>query len=171
MPGSKSAKTAPRTIDYKADMLRTRADVVVNLAYLFTILAPLVAFFSLRLARRGRQDAHKRVQTLLLTACALAVVALEVRIRLAGGSGALLQGSPYAGSRLLFTAATIHILGAVATYLIWGWLVIISRWRYHKALPGGFSHRHKIAGWLVISGLCFTTLSATAVYFLTFVAS
>lgn len=167
MPGSKSAKTAAHTIDYKADMLRTRADVVVNLAYLFTILAPLVAFFSLRLARRGQQDMHKRVQTLLLAACALAVAAL----RLTGGSVALLQGSPYAGSRLLLTVATIHILGAVATCLIWGWLVIISRWRYNKALPGGFSRRHKMAGWIVVSGLCFTTLSATAVYFLTFVAS
>jgi putative membrane protein len=151
-------------------MLGTRADPVIDLVYLVTLAAPLVAYLSLRLVRAGRQQAHRRLQTLLLTTCVLAVSALEIRIRLASGSGGLMQGSPYAGSRLFWAVTIVHILGAVATYVVWCWLVLASRRRHGTILPGPFSHRHKTAGLFVIGGLCFTTLSATAVYFLAFVA-
>ena len=150
-------------------MLGTRADIVVNLAYLVTLLAPFVAFLSLRLVRKGRHEAHKRAQTGLLTVCVLAVVALEIRIRVAGGSATLLEGSPYAGSDLMRVVAAVHILGAVVTYLVWCWLVFSSRRAHRSILPGPFSRKHKMAGKIVIAGLSFTTLSATAVYTFAFV--
>ena len=149
-------------------MFGTRADAVVDFAYIVTVLAPLFAFLSVRLVRQGRQAAHMRVQTALLAVCALAVVALEIRIRVAGGAGKLVAGSPHAGSALMNAVAAVHICGAVATYLVWGWLVFLSRRRYRSLLPGAFSRKHKIAGRIVIGGLCFTTLSATAVYRLAF---
>ena len=148
----------------------TRADAIVNCVYLVTLMAPLVAFLSLRLVRKGQYDAHKRVQIVLLIVCVLAVGALETRIRLAGGSGSLLEGSPYAGSGLMRTVATIHIVGAVLTYAVWC-VQVLASYRLHRSkLPGAFSPRHKIIGWVVIGGLCFTAFSATAVYTLAFVA-
>jgi hypothetical protein len=151
-------------------MFGTRAYLIVDFAYLVTLMAPLIAFFSLRLVRIGKQDAHKRVQTLLLTLAVLAVGALEIQIRLVGGSATLTQGSPYAGSGLMRYTAAVHIFGAVMTYVVWLWLVITSRRLHRSALPGTFSRRHKTMGWVVIGGLCFTTVSASAVYFLAFVA-
>ncbi len=151
-------------------MFGTRAYFIVDFAYLVTLMAPLVAFFSLRLVRKGRHDIHKRVQTLLLTLAILAVSALEIQIRIVGGSQALIHGSPYAGSGLMRYTAAIHIFGAVMTYIIWLWLVIISRRLHRSSLPGNFSRRHKTMGRIVIGGLCFTTISASAVYFLAFVA-
>ncbi|MEW6738161.1 MAG: hypothetical protein AB1489_43205 [Acidobacteriota bacterium] len=149
-------------------MFKTRADIVVNFTYLVTLIAPLVAFFSLSLVRKGEHNVHKWVQIALLTICVLAVGALETRIRLAGGSGTLLQGSPYAKSGLMRSIWIVHVLGAVSTYLVWGWLVITSYRRHRAILPGTFSRRHKMAGWIVIGGLCFTALSATIVYILAF---
>jgi hypothetical protein len=151
-------------------MLGTRADLVVDLVYLVTLAAPLVAYLGLRLVRSGRQHAHRRVQTFLFATCVLAVVALEIRIRFASGSGGLMQHSPYAGSRLFWAVMIVHILGAIVTYALWGWLVFASRRRHGTILPGAFSRRHKRVGLIVIGGICFTTLSATVVYFLVFVA-
>jgi putative membrane protein len=152
-------------------MFGTRAYFIVDFAYLVTLMAPLVAFFSLRLVRKGQHNAHKLIQTLLLTLAVLAVGALEIQIRIVGGADALTQDSPYAGSGLMRYTAAIHIFGAVMTYVVWVWLVIISRRLHRSALPGTFSRRHKTMGWIVICGLCFTTVSASAVYFLAFVAS
>ena len=149
-------------------MFGTRADAVVDSAFIVTVLAPLVALLGVRLVRQGRQEAHKRLQSALLVVCALAVVALEIRIRVAGGSAKLVSSSPYAGSTLLNCVAGVHIAGAVSTYLVWFWLVLVSRRRFGSRLPGGFSHKHKIAGRIVIGGLCFTALSASAVYRLAF---
>jgi hypothetical protein len=151
-------------------MFGTRADFIVDFAYLITLVAPLVAFYSLLLVRRGEQEAHRRAQLILFSVCVLAVVALEIRIRLAGGSGALLEGGPYGGSGLMRVVATVHIFGAVLTYVLWCWLVIASRRRHRSSLPGTFSRKHKITGRIVIGGLCFTTLSASVVYTLAFVA-
>jgi len=149
-------------------MFGTRADAVVDSAFIVTVLAPLIALLGVRLVRQGREEAHKRLQTVLLAVCVLAVVALEIRIRVAGGSSKLVAGSPYAGSTLLNVVAGVHIAGAVTTYLLWCWLVFVSRRRYRSVLPGGFSRKHKIAGRIVIAGLFFTALSASAVYRLAF---
>lgn len=151
-------------------MFGTRADTIVNFAYLVTLIAPFAAFFSLRLVRKGQHDMHKRIQIALITVCVMAVCALEIRIRLAGGPAQLIKESPYAGAGLMRAVATIHIVGAVLTYLIWCWLVFTSYRLHRSKLPGAFSRKHKITGWVVIGGLCFTALSATAVYTLAFIA-
>src|SRR5688572_17276461 len=107
-------------------MFQSRADLVVNLCFLLTLVAPFVSTASIPMAKQGRYEKHRRVQTWLLVICYVAVLALETRIRLAGGSGKLLAGSPYAGTTLLATVAAVHIGGAVATYALWGWLLFTS---------------------------------------------
>src|SRR5262245_263800 len=150
-------------------MFGTRADAVVDFAYVVTVVAPMVALLAVRKVREGRQEAHRRIQTVLLAGCVLTVGALETRIRLAGGSGILLRGSPYAGSGMLRAVFLTHVAVAVATYAAWVWLVLASRRRHRAILPGAFSPAHRRLGWLVIAGLGFTTASATAVYIMAFV--
>lgn len=151
-------------------MFTTRADLVVNFCYLVTLLAAPAASLTIRFVRQGRFELHQRMQTLLLVICYVAVVALEIRIRVAGGSGSLMAGSAYAGTSVLRLVATAHIAGAVVTYAVWGWLLFTSRRAFRKTLPGPFSKTHKRCGWMVILGLWFTAISATAVYWMAFVA-
>ncbi|MHA3770988.1 hypothetical protein ACXR0O_05555 [Verrucomicrobiota bacterium sgz303538] len=151
-------------------MFSSRADLIVNGCYLVTLLAAPAATYTVMLARQGRFELHKRLQTLLLAICYAAVLVLEIRIRVAGGSGALMQGSVYTGSGLLRTVATAHIAGAVVTYAIWGWLLFVSHRAFRRTLPGTFSKSHKRWGWSVLLGLWFTAVSATAVYWMVFVA-
>jgi hypothetical protein len=151
-------------------MSGTRAGWIVDLTFLATLAAPPVVLLSLRLVRRGHHDAHRWLQTGLLAVCVLAVLALEVHIRLAGGSGAFVAASQLGRPGLVRAVLAVHIVGAVVTYAAWTWLAIASHRRFRRALPGSFSRRHRRIGRLVLAGLVFTALSAAAVYALTFVA-
>lgn len=150
-------------------MLGTRADLVVDLTYLATLLAPIVAVASIRGARARRFEQHRRLQVALLGVCFLAVLALETRIRLAGGSGALLRQAPAAWARTARVFLGVHITAAVATYAAWAYLAVASLRAYRQTLPGRFSRRHKRLGWLIFAGLCFTAASATGMYLFAFV--
>ncbi|MBL8952015.1 MAG: hypothetical protein JNK82_14625 [Myxococcaceae bacterium] len=143
----------------------TRADTFVNFTYAMTLLAPVVAFVSFRLPR----DVHRKVQVGLVTLCWLAVLVLEVRIRLEGGSGSFIAQAPTHLHGLARTLLRVHIGGAVLTYAVWSWLAVASWRRFRSALPGPFSRRHRLLGWSVFGGLCFTAASATGMYVLTFV--
>jgi hypothetical protein len=151
-------------------MFGTRAGLVVDLTYVVTLIAPLVSLFAFRAAGAGRYELHRKVQLATLAVCFAAVVALEVCIRLAGGSGSLLATAPPQWARAARVFLGVHIVTAVITYLAWLVLAVMSLRRYRGTLPGGFSRSHRRAGWLVFSGLCFTALSATGMYVLAFVA-
>lgn len=152
------------------ELFQTRANWILNVCYLVTILAPFVCYWSVRIVKRNDYAKHRKVQTILLATCVAAVLLLEVQIRVAGGSGALMGDGPYSGSSLFRTIATIHIIGAILTYVLWIWLLIASRRAYRRTLPGKFSKWHKWFGWATFLGLCFTTISATFVYYMAFVA-
>src|SRR5262245_52198811 len=127
----------------------SRIDAVITASYTVTVLAPFVVCASLRLVRRGAHDAHRVTQGVLLIVGWIAVLAIELRIRFAGGSGAFVaQASEpvqtWAGRLLL-----IHIAIAVLTYSVWTWLAIASWRRFGARLPGSFSRRHRALGTMV----------------------
>jgi hypothetical protein len=128
-----------------------------------------MALWSLRFVRRRDHLAHRRVQMWLIAVAVTAVLALEVQIRLAGGGGALLHGSRFAGTALIRGITIAHIAGAILTYVAWIGLFAVSYRKYPSILPGRFSRLHRRVGRMVILGLQFTALSAAAVYLLGFV--
>lgn len=145
-----------------------RAGLVVNFTYIVTLLAPLAALLSFRLAHRRRFAQHRRLQLLILAVCFLSVLALETKIRLAGGSGALLKSCPPQSLGMARRLLGVHISAAVLTYAAWAWLARVSTARFRESLPGSFSRRHRLSGWLIFAGLCFTAISATGMYVLAF---
>ena len=146
-----------------------RLDPVATATYVVTLSAPIAAYASIRLARARNHDGHRLIQGVLLVMGWLSVVGLELRIRIAGGSGAFLAHAPAELARLSHRLLVIHILVAVATYGLWTWLAIASWRRYRTSLPGGFSRRHRRLGTAVFGGLCFTAVSATGIFALAFV--
>jgi hypothetical protein len=151
-------------------MFGTRAGFVIDCTFAITLLAPVAALASLRLARRRRFDAHRRAQVLLLAVCVGAVLTLEACIRLSGGSGAFIAQSGFGHPGVIRGVLALHIGVAVATYVAWGWLAVASHRRFRASLPGPFSRRHRRVGLIVVGGLCFTALSAAVMYGLAFVA-
>jgi putative membrane protein len=146
-----------------------RLDPVVTAAYVVTLAAPIAAYVSIRFARGRDHDRHRLVQAVLVVMGWFAVFALELRIRLAGGSGVFVERAPPGLVDWAHRLLAIHIAVAVATYVVWSWLAVASWRRYGARLPGSFSRRHRQLGTLVFGGLCFTAASATGVYMLAFV--
>ena len=144
----------------------TRADAFVNFTFAVSLLVPCVAFYSFRLPR----ETHRKVQAVLLCVAWAAVLVLETRIRLEGGSGSFIAQSAPGLQRLARVVLGIHITGAVLSYSAWTALVVVSWRRFRKRLPGDFSARHRIFGRLIFYGLCFDAVSASAMYGLVFVA-
>ncbi|MBX2797773.1 MAG: hypothetical protein KTR31_08900 [Myxococcales bacterium] len=151
-------------------MFGTRADAIVDGVLMINVLAPFIATFAARLARRGQHRQHMWVQLTLWAVLAVNVVVLEVHIRLSGGSGSLVGDSPYAGTTLLRGVFAAHILPAVATYLLWGGLVWTTFVRRNQPQLGGRASLHRTVGKVVIAGLVWTALSAGAVYYFGFAA-
>jgi len=147
-----------------------RLDPVATSTYVMTLAAPVATYASIRLARSRDHDRHRLIQAVLLVMCWLSVVALEVRIRLAGGSGVFLDSAPAAISSWADRLRAVHITIAVATYALWTWLAVVSWQRYQTRLPGNFSRRHRTLGTVVLCGLCVTAIAATGMFALAFVA-
>jgi hypothetical protein len=145
-------------------------DPVVTASYVVTLSAPIAAYVAIRHARARQHDVHRLVQSVLLVVCWMGVFALELRIRFAGGSGVFVDRASPELAAWARRVLAIHVPIAVATYLVWTWLVVASRRRYTTSLPGRFSARHRAIGTAVFGGLCFTAASATAMFVLTFVA-
>ena len=72
-----------------AGFLGSRADLLTDLAPLTFIVLPLVMPLGFRLARKRRYLSHRRVQIGFLCVMTVAVLMLEIDVRLRGGSGAL----------------------------------------------------------------------------------
>ena len=111
-------------------------DPVVTASYLVTLSAPVAAYIAIRYVRRRDYDVHRLVQSVLLVVCWIAVLALELRIRFAGGSGVFVDRAAPDIARWAHRLLAIHISIAVATYLAWTWLAIASRRRYHQHRAG-----------------------------------
>ncbi len=109
-----------------------------------------------------------RLQMALWIIMLINLLLLEGPIRLSGGSGSLVAGSPYEGTALLSVLFVLHIVPAVATYLLWSGLVIVSYRRRGTPFLGSFSPRHKVVGKIVLGGLLWTAISACFVYCVTF---
>ena len=138
-------------------------DPVVAITYATTVAAPLVTLASLRLVRQGRHGTHRAIQIALLCVCTAAVLALEIRIRLDGGSGSIVATAPLELRRFTTVLLYVHITIAVATYIAWGWLAVASARRYGRALPGSFSRTHRRAGRWVLAGLIATAVLSTGI--------
>jgi len=154
-----------------AGFFGTRADLLVDVVLVFNLVAPVWGYAAARLARRRDYDRHQRLQIVLVVLAFVALFSLEGSIRLHGGSGSLVAGSPYVGTALLKGVFLAHILPAVVTYLVWAWLTVVSYRRRDKVLPGRFSRTHKRLGKLILVGLVWTAVSAVGVYYFGFVAA
>ena len=149
--------------------LGSRADLLTDLALLTFIVLPLVMPLGFRLARKRRYLTHRRVQIGFLCVMTVAVLMLEIDVRLRGGSGALAGQAvaiPRLTARLLLS---LHLLIAVSTWVGWIVFAVRSASRFRQSLPGDFSHPHRLWGRRIWVGVAATAATGTLLYISTFV--
>lgn len=148
----------------------------MNITFIFiigmlilSVLAPFISLYAVSFAKRKDYKTHLKIQKRLFWTCIVAVVILEVQIRISGGSGSLVSNSAYTGTPLFKAILISHIIGAVLTYIIWGiTLFTAHKKRRKETLPGGFSMAHKRLGYITIIGLFYTAITASMVCTLAF---
>lgn len=149
--------------------LGTRADLLTDVITVGYGLIPLVLYLSARMARAGAHRRHRAVQTGCLLALTVILILFETNIRLKGGSQALFVTSSFAETPLLRFTLLGHLAIAVATYLGWVALTVVSWRRFGHALPGSFTQRHRSLGQCVIVGNVATAVSGVWLYIVGFV--
>lgn len=148
----------------------------ITLIIIFGILilslsAPFISLYAVSLIKKKDFKTHIKIQKTLFWTCVIAVLILEVHIRLSGGSGSLVSNSEYTNSSFFKYLLIAHIIGAVLTYIIWGITIFISnrKWNKHNDLPGRFSLKHKVLGISTIIGLFYTGITALLVCIYAFI--
>lgn len=137
---------------------------IMTAVLVVTLIAPVFSYYAIRKAKQKDFATHKKIQTLVYAFCIAAVLVLELLIRFSGGSGSIYGGSSHANNPIFKAILIAHIVGAVLTYILWTFLIIKSRRKFQKTLPGKFSVTHKKVGVVVFVGLVYTGVTALVVY-------
>lgn len=132
---------------------------------ILSIFAPFIALYAVKLIRKKEYKKHIKIQKTLFWTCVIALIILEVQIRISGGSGSLVANSEYTGTAFFKYTLVAHIIGAVLTYIIWGVTIFVSntKWKKRKTLPGKFTITHRKLGYITITGLFYTAITALMV--------
>jgi uncharacterized membrane protein YozB (DUF420 family) len=134
--------------------------IVIGMLVL-SIAAPFVALYAVSKIKKGDLKGHAKIQKTLFYVCVLGVLALEGLIRVSGGSGSLVANSVYSSTTWFKTLLICHIIGAVLTYIVWGYSIFKSGAQNKKSnLPGSFSPTHRKLGYFIIIGLFYTGITA-----------
>jgi len=137
--------------------------IIIVIVTIITVLAPFICLYAIRQIKQKKMEQHIKVQKRLFFLCVIAVLALEGQIRFSGGSGSLIQNSPYIKDIFFNNLLIAHIVGAIITYVLWIVLFILSNRKYKKENFKSFASIHKKIGYIVLIGLFYTAITAVVV--------
>lgn len=174
--------------------LGTRASIMIDVVFVAMFaMVPLVAWSIFLVKFQRRYVLHKRVQLVLAAVLLAAVFLFELDMRFVSGWRDRASASPYYGPMqqapaalnwffrqvlgwndvpgLLFHVLGVHLVFAVSTAFIWGWVILRALRRFGQPpMPGEHSASHKFWGWLAACDLLLTSLTGWTFYWLAFVA-
>lgn len=131
-------------------------------------ILPLM-LWSIRCAKRGDYERHKKLQLAISIALFSAVTLFEIEMRLIGWTH-YADVSPYYET-LVFPSLYVHLLFAIPTTLLWAYTVI---WAYRRfpnpPKPMRATRRHRLMGKLAASGMVGTAVTGFVFFALAFVA-
>ncbi|MBS1573165.1 MAG: DUF420 domain-containing protein [Bacteroidetes bacterium] len=138
--------------------------IVIGLLIL-SMAAPFITLYAVSLIRKKNYSGHIKIQKTLFWIFVVGVIILELQIRFSGGSGSLVAESKYAETAFFNVLLIAHIIGAVLTFLIWGFTIFNSnrKWKGSKVFARKLLGNHKKLGYITIAGQVYTSVSALMV--------
>ncbi len=132
-------------------------------------ILPLL-WVSISMAKKGRIELHRKMQTALGVILFLAVVLFEIDMRLNGWTH-LAQPSPFWETPIK-VSLYVHLCFSVPTSILWFGLLGWSIWRYET--DTGFdpadAAKHRKLGWAAAAGMTGTAITGWIFFYLAFVA-
>ncbi|EMB14243.1 MULTISPECIES: DUF420 domain-containing protein [Pirellulaceae] len=139
------------------------ATLILTAVLILNLFAPFAVYYAIGLAKEGLYKTHKRIQNAVFIACVLGVLTLEGLIRFSGGSGSLAENSSFSGTTIFKTILAAHIIGAILTYILWTFQIVVSNRKFGEKLLGSFASMHKTIGYILFLGLIYTAVTAAIV--------
>lgn len=148
----------------------SRAPLAIDLiAYAMLALVPLLAT-SLYLVKKGRYEAHRRIQVSLSVGLLLVIVAFEIEVRLRGWTQ-WAKASPFYDG-ILFPFLFGHVALAILTTGLWA-VTLVKALRHFPVppRPGVYSAAHKrLARWAALA-MFLTATTGWTFFWMAFVAT
>jgi putative membrane protein len=153
--------------------LPTRASLMLDFVTLAMLLVSIVLAFSIYLIRvKKRPELHRNIQIATAIILVFALVAFEVDVRWITNWRELAETSPYYASGTVDGWLYFHLLFAIPTPFIWGFVI----WKGLKNFKTGFhqgdyNKTHRIHGRIAAGFMFATAITGWIFYFLAFVAT
>ena len=149
--------------------MNTTSVILIGLL-LISLAAPFASLYAVSLIKKRAYKSHRKIQNIIFMTCIAAVVIFEVHLRLSGGSGSLIPENAYTRTAVFKGILFAHIIGAVLTYLLWGWMIFLSNRKYRKIRQSAafFSKIHRRMGYIAIGGMFYTIASALVVCYFSY---
>lgn len=139
--------------------------VLVGLIALLPVLA-----WSIAAVRRGQYALHKRLQLIIVTLLAIAIVFFEIDIRLLSDWKERARPSSFWPVGVLWSLG-IHLVFAISTLVLWVWVLWEALTRFpNPPVPGTHGRRHQGMARLAALDLAATAVTGFIFYWLAFVA-
>ena len=150
--------------------LPTRASFMLDAVFLAIFLVVPVMFWSIRLAKQGKLELHKKIQITTAVILLVAVLAVEVDMPLNGWND-YTHGSAYVKSTIM-TFLYVHLAFAIPTPFLWIVVIVKALKKFpNPPVPGEHSKTHKRLGWLATIGMVLTSVTGWIFYYVAFVSS
>lgn len=131
----------------------------------------LVLGISVYLVRsRRRYRIHRLIQITLCIVLVVAIAAFEIDVRFFTDWRAAASLSPFYESGWVDRMLVIHLMFAVPTPLIWGFVIVQALRHFPDARPGPYGQRHRRWGWIAVLMMMATAVTGWIFYWLAFVA-
>lgn len=154
--------------------LGTRGSFMLDVVFLAMFAVVPATGVSIWLVKRGKYEAHKKIQVLLGIVLAIAVTAFELDMRFGGGWRERAAASQYwvpGAWNFVWTTLTVHLFFAVPTALLWIFVIVQGLRKFpHPPTPCAYSVRHKFWAWPAAIGMLGTAVTGWIFYWAAFVA-
>ncbi len=151
--------------------LGTRADILMDLVVCSLVVVLPMMWLARVWARGERYTHHRNLMVSLGSTLAVVVLLFEIDIRMAGGFSELAKHSSYAGTWLMDVSLYVHLVLAITTAVLWGWLLITSWRRFpNPPQPGEFSKTHRKWGPIAMWAMVLTGFTGIELYVISFLA-
>lgn len=153
--------------------LGTRASLMFDVVVLAMLaVLPLLAW-SLSLAKSGKFQKHKTVQSLLTGLILLTLILFEGDVQAAKFSGTSWMESAKKSVYADWIAPllAIHLTFAVSAFALWLATLVLALRRFAvPPTPGAHSELHKKLGWAAAVAMVLTSITGWIFYYMAFVA-
>lgn len=155
--------------------LPARGSLMLDLVALAMIAVTIVMFTSLYFVRYKRWvKVHRVIQVVTAAVLLLAVVAFEIDVRFFTRWRELAKPSPFYESGVVDGSLWIHLLFALPTPFLWGFIIFQAHRNFQKpdrSADASFWQRHRWHGRVGTAMMLMTAVTGWTFYYLAFVAS